>query len=69
MSSQITVYTSTRIFIRNFRVNTMAAIDCCSHQHATVTPWSLFNEQRRDRSIESPQTSLIIYDLQERKLR
>ena len=31
MSSQITVCTSTRIFIRNFRVNMVAAIDWCSH--------------------------------------
>ena len=31
MSSQITDYTSTRIFVRNFRVNMVAAIDWCSH--------------------------------------
>ena len=30
MSSQITLYTSTRIFVRTFRVNTVAAIDCFS---------------------------------------
>ena len=28
MSSQITVYTSTRIFVRSFRVNEVEAIDC-----------------------------------------
>ena len=31
MSSQITVYTLTRIFIRNFRANMVAAINWCSH--------------------------------------
>ena len=31
MSSQITGYTSTHIFVRNFRVNMVAAIDWCSH--------------------------------------
>ena len=31
MSSQITFYTSTRIFVQNFRLNMVAAIDWCSH--------------------------------------
>ena len=31
MSSQITFYTSTRIFVQNFRLNMIAAIDWCSH--------------------------------------
>ena len=36
MSSQITVYNSTRIFVRNFRANTVAAVDWCSH---TTLSW------------------------------
>ena len=36
MSSQITFYTSTRIFVQNFRVNMVAAIDLCSH---TTLDW------------------------------
>ena len=31
MNSQITVYTPTSIFVRNLRVNMVAAIDWCSH--------------------------------------
>ena len=31
MSSQITFYTSTRIFVQNFRLNMVTAIDWCSH--------------------------------------
>ena len=31
MSSQITFYTLTRIFVQNFRLNMVAAIDWCSH--------------------------------------
>ena len=31
MSSQITFYTSTRIFVQNFRLKMVAAIDWCSH--------------------------------------
>ena len=31
MNSQINVYTTTSIFVRNLRVNIVAAIDCCSH--------------------------------------
>ena len=36
MSSQITFYTSTRIFVQNFRVNMVTAIDWCSH---TTRDW------------------------------
>ena len=31
MSSQITFYTSTRIFVQNQRLKMVAAIDWCSH--------------------------------------
>ena len=31
MSSQITFYTSTRIFVQNVRLHMIAAIDWCSH--------------------------------------
>ena len=36
MNSQITVYTPTNIFVRNIRVNMVAAIDWCSH---TTDDW------------------------------